>query len=131
MVEDLVDQPHHIGLGDMDKQRIAKQTMVDRREMLTDVAAQHIAMALRQMPQADDGAMRAATGPIGIGIGDENALEARLDDLAQRVVYDPIAECRRADAPAFGFMDVEMPIGQRPIAPASSSSEMSNRRSAS
>ena len=44
--------------------------------------------------------MRALADAIRVAVGDEAALEQRLDHVAHGVVHDPIAERRRADSAA-------------------------------
>ncbi|WP_300335468.1 hypothetical protein [Accumulibacter sp.] len=53
---------------------------------------------------------------IGVAVGDEQALETRLDNASQRVMDDPIAERRGADLASLRFVDAEVDVGSRPVA---------------
>lgn len=86
--------------------------MVDRREMLAQVGAQHVTIVARELLQAVDRPMRPLADAVGVAVGNENALEARFDDRAQGVVHHPVTKCRGADFPVLGFVNEEM--GVRP-----------------
>ena len=58
-----------------------------------------------------DGGMRAFSDAVGIAVREELRLKERLDDGAERVVNDPVAEGRCADPAVFGVVDREMDIG--------------------
>ena len=90
--------------------------MIDGREVLDDIETQHIAIAARQVLQPIHGAVRAFRGTVGITVGDKTALEPGLDDVAQGMVHDAVAEWRSADFALLGFMDVEVQIGARLVA---------------
>jgi hypothetical protein len=79
--------------------------------MLDDIEPQHEAVQPRKRLQTVNRALRTSTETIRVAVGDEDALEARFDHVAQRVVHDPIAEWRGADPPALRFMDREMDVG--------------------
>ena len=59
--------------------------------------------------------MRALADAVGVAVRVEARLKKRLDDVAQRVVDDAIAEGRGADAPSLGFVDVEVAVLARPV----------------
>ena len=89
--------------------------MIDRREVLPDVCPQHVAIAARELLQPIDRPMRALAEAVGVAVGDEYALEARLDDRAQRVVHDPVAKSRRADLAPLRLVDEEVGVGAGPV----------------
>ena len=89
--QDRFDQGHEVRLGHELAQAFEQNEMIDRREVLADVGAQHIAIAARELLETVDGAMRAFADAIGVAIRNEHALEARLDDRAQGVVDDAVA----------------------------------------
>ena len=69
--------------------------------------------------------VRALADAVGVAVGDEAALEERLDDVAQRVVDHPIAKGRGADLAPFRLVDGKVHVGagavglgcNRPAAP--------------
>lgn len=62
--------------------------------MLPNVRAQGKTMAAGELLETIDRAVRSLTGTVGKTLGDEVALEARLDDRAQGVVHDSVADRR-------------------------------------
>ena len=89
--------------------------MINRRKMLHYVGAQDVAVAAGKNLQPIDGPVRALGRPVGVAVGDEQAFEAGLNDVAQRVVHDPIAEADGADLALLRVLDVEMNIRARTI----------------
>ena len=55
--------------------------------------------------------------PVSVGVVDETALEGRFDDLAERVMDHPIPERGGTDQPPFRFVDGEVDVLTRLIAP--------------
>jgi hypothetical protein len=92
------------------RQRRAQDLVVDRGEMLDDIGAQHVAIALRELLQPVDGPVRALAGTIGVAVRDEQALEARLDHAAQGVVHHPVAKRRGTDLAPLRFVDEEVDV---------------------
>ena len=92
--------------------------MVDRRKVLDDVGAQHVAVALRELLQPVDRPVRPLADAVGIAVGDEQPLEARLDYVAQRVMHHPVAEGRGADLAPLRLVDVEVDVRPRAVAAA-------------
>jgi hypothetical protein len=60
--------------------------------------------------QPFDGRVRAFTDAIGKAVGDEQALETRLDQVAQGVVHHTVTKGRGADGPPLGFVDDEVHV---------------------
>ena len=89
--------------------------MIDRREVLDDVRAQHVAVPLGEALQPIDGPVRALALAVGVAVRDEQALEAGLDDVAQRVVHHPVAKADGADLAPLRVLDVEVDVTARPI----------------
>ncbi len=71
------------------------------------VALENVRKAARVLLRPVERPVGALADPVGVGIGDEAALEERLDDVAQRVVDDPVAERGGGDQSPFGLVDVE------------------------
>src|SRR5271156_1234088 len=84
--------------------------MVDRREIPVDVGAQHEAVTVPVALVALQGAMRALAHSVGVAVEDEATLEQGLDDGAQRVVHDPVAERCGRDHPRLGILDAHCDI---------------------
>ena len=83
--------------------------------MLTDVAAQHVAIPAAKGLQAVDSAMRTFADAIGIIIREEYSLETRFDDAAQRMMHDTVAEFGSTDFAPLWFMNEKVSIGARRI----------------
>ena len=66
--------------------------MIDRREIAIDIAAQHMPMAIAIALIAGDRLVRALTRAVGIRIENKAPLEDRLDDGAERMMDDAVAE---------------------------------------
>jgi hypothetical protein len=64
--------------------------------VLHDVQTQDVAVVAGEVLQLGDGTMRSLAPPIGETVGDERALEPRLDDPAEGMANDPVAERRGA-----------------------------------
>ena len=109
-VQDAVDQPQHVRIVEFARQRATQDGVVDRREELLDVALQDVAVAAGERRAAVEGAVRALADAVGVAVGDEAALEDRLDEVAQRVVDDAVAERRGGNQAALGFVDVERDV---------------------
>ncbi len=115
-VDDRLDQSHDVRLGDPAAQDAQQDRVIDRSKVLHDVGPQDIAIAAREALQPVDGPVRALGLAVGVAVGNEQPLEARLDDVAQRVVHHPIAEADGADLAPLRVLDVEVNIVARPIA---------------
>jgi hypothetical protein len=89
--------------------------MVERRKVLHDVAPQHVAKAPRPGLQLIDGAVRPLAGPVGVAVREETGLEERLNDIAQCVVHDSVAEWCGADASQLRLANEKVDIGARPV----------------
>lgn len=74
------------------------------------IHAQHVAKAARELLQPVDGAVCALPDPVCIAVADEALLEQRLDDVAERVVYDAVTKRGGADTPALRLVDGKMAI---------------------
>src|SRR5262249_28343022 len=74
-----------------------------------------IAEAPRVLLAAADRGMGSLSGSTGVGIKDERSLEDRLQDVAQRVMDDPVAIRGRADQAGLGLADRERSGGARAI----------------
>src|SRR5262245_31482058 len=89
--------------------------MVDRWKILADVTLEHVAEAPRELLAAADRGMGPLSGSTGVGIKDERPLEDRLQDVAQRVMDDPVAIRGRADQAGLRLADRERSEGARAI----------------
>jgi len=85
--------------------------------VLDDVRPQPIAVAAGEALQPIDGPMRPLTDPVGVAVGDEQALEAGLDQLAESVVDHPILKTDGADLAPLGVLEVEVDVGARTVGP--------------
>ncbi len=66
--------------------------MVDGGKELAHVQRQDVGVAAQVVRAAVEGAVRTLALAVGVGVVDEAALEERLDDVDQGVVYNAIAE---------------------------------------
>ena len=95
--QDRVDQPQHRLVADHLGQAFAQDGVIQRRKVLDDVQAQHVAIAPGELLQPVHRPMRALPHAIGVAVEDEATLERRLDHVAQRVMHHPIPKRRGAD----------------------------------
>src|SRR5205823_1041137 len=89
--------------------------MIQRRKMLYDIDAQHVAISPCPLLQLIDCAVRALADPVSIAMRDETGLEHRLDDIAQRVMHDAVSKGRGADLAPLRLMDEEVTVRAGPI----------------
>ena len=59
--------------------------------------------------------VRTLANSIGVAVGDEQALESRLDDIAQGVVHHAVSERRRADLAPLRLVDEEVDVWPGPV----------------
>jgi len=59
--------------------------------------------------------MRTSALAVGVGVSDETALEARLNQIAERMVHDAVAKGGGADLASLGFVNIEMRVGARRV----------------
>jgi len=87
-----VEQPQGARAGDAPAQILLQDLVIDRREIAIDIAAQHMPMAIAIALIAGDRLVRPFACAVGIGIENKAALEDRLDDGAERMMDDAVAE---------------------------------------
>jgi hypothetical protein len=114
---DRLDQPHEVVFGNPTTQDLQQDRVIDGREVLADIGAQHVAISPGEGLETVYRTMCPLTDPVGVAVGDEQAFETGFDDSAQGVMYDTVGEASRADLSALGFVDDEMRVRARPVAP--------------
>ncbi len=102
-----VDQPQHAGIVRSCGPAALQDGVVDAGKELAHIALQDIGVAAGKLLGAVQGAVGAFADPVGVRISDEAALEDRLDQVAQGVVDDPVAERGGRDQAALGFVDIK------------------------
>jgi hypothetical protein len=81
--------------------------VVHRREKLRHVGLQDVAAAAGEVLAAVHGRVGVFALATGVGVGQEGALEERLQHLSQGVVDDAVAVRGGADLPRLGLADDE------------------------
>ena len=84
--------------------------MIDGWEVPDDIDAQDVAISPGEELQPVDGFVSPFADPIGIRVGDEPALEDRLDHVAEGVMNNAVGERRGADLSLLGIMDHEVDV---------------------
>jgi len=74
----------------------AQYRVIERREMLDEVGAQRISIPPCPLLQPVHRAVRAFPGAVGIAVRNKARLEGGLDEVAQRMMHDAVAERRGA-----------------------------------
>ena len=113
--KNVVDERQHVVLGDRRRQRPAQDRVVDRREVLDNVCAQHVVVALCKLLQPVHSPVCTLANAVGVAVGDEQAPEARLDDAAQRVMDHAVGERGGADLAPLRFGDGEVDVRPWPV----------------
>ena len=98
------------------RQTEPQDRVVEAREELPDVALQHESIATRETLRPVQRAMSALTDAIGVGVGNEAALEQRLDLEAQCVVHDAVPERGSGNDPPLGLVDPEAGVARWSVA---------------
>ncbi len=115
ILEHHVDQRTRVGIAQSGAQHTAQDLVIDRREELPDVAWQHIAVTAGEAFRRGQRPVRPLTPSVRVRAGHEGPFEDRLDDIAQRVMYDAIAERRSRDAPALRLVNPEAHVAARAV----------------
>ena len=87
--------------------RLLHHGVVETREELDEIALQAETAAARQAERSSQRPMGSFLPATGVGVGDEAALEERLEQRDQRVMHDAITEGRRANQPRLRVADPE------------------------
>ena len=85
--------------------------VIDAGEVFFEIALQDVAMGAGKVGEAFECPVGAKANPIGVGVGNEGALEGGHDDVAEGVMDHSIAVGGGGDHPGFGFHDAEGAIG--------------------
>lgn len=112
-----VDERHEVSLRDDAGQHVAQDLVVDGRKVLHDIGAQDEAMSARKRMQAIERRVGALANTIGKAARHEQALESRLDDRAECVMDNAIAERGGADPSSLRLADQEVDVRARAIRP--------------
>jgi hypothetical protein len=91
--------------------------MVDRREMFHDIQAQYVSIVPGKLLQTVNCTMRTFAFAIGITITDETRLEPGLDNIADRMMYDPITKRGCTDFAPFRLIHVEVSVRPGQVTP--------------
>lgn len=109
--QNAIHQPQHVILPDDTGQRTAQHRMIQAGEVLHNIAAQHVAVALGISLEPFHRRVGSLPNAVGVALRVKAGLKRRFYDVAQRMMHHPIAEWRRADFAQFGFVNDEMGIG--------------------
>ena len=115
MVNQHVHQPERLRAADFAPQKRLQNLVVDAWEVFTHVALQRVVAVLHKMRQPVRRCVRPFAFAAGIRIVDKNALEDRLDDIAQRVMHHTVPVGRSAYKPGLGIIDRKGAIISRPV----------------
>jgi len=114
-VEDALEEDEGAVASDHATHRPLEDGMIDRGEKPHDVHTQAVAVSARPPVSTVHGGVRALTLATRIRVGDEAALEERVEYANDGVVHDPIAKGCGGDEPPLGLVNVERAIGARTI----------------
>jgi hypothetical protein len=81
--------------------------MVDRRKMLDDIEAQRISVTTGKLLKSIDCPVATPTQPVGITVRDKAAFESWLDDIAERMMHNPVAKGGRTDLASLRLVKVK------------------------
>jgi len=92
-----------------------QDVVVEAGEELAEVALESVAKTAGETLKTIQRAMGALAHAVGERIGNEAALERRFDDLAKRMVHDPVAKRRGGNQSPFWFVDEEVGVWTRAV----------------
>ncbi len=103
-VNDLRHQPTSIVTGDVTPKDGFQDIVVDGLKERLDIGLKNIGIAAGERLRPIEGAVGTLANPIGVAVVDEHALVDRLNEVAQSVMNDAIAERSGADLALLGVV---------------------------
>ena len=109
-IHNQIHQPQHVCIPNLPAEQRFKDTVVDRWKILLDVAFENIVTLATERCKPIDRFMRAFVPSASIRIEDKRPIENRFNDVAERVMHDPVAIRRGTDFPQLRLVNVEFMI---------------------
>jgi hypothetical protein len=99
-----------MGAFDLSLYEVLENRVVNRGEVLFYVHLEDIGETFLEFRESHNGGMSTLSLPRRVGVEDEGAFEDGLDDVAERMVDDPVAEGSGGDEALLGFIDSKGPV---------------------
>jgi len=106
-----VNQPEHVIIPDNTCQGIVEDLVVDGREVLNDIHAQHKSVVSGKLLEPVHRTMGALSNPVGIAVENKAALEPGFYHITKGMMNDPVSERGSTDQPHLGLMYSEVDVG--------------------
>lgn len=117
IVYDFENQVKCVLAGNFSGNEFFQNGMVYARKILLNVRFEYKAVLSQKLATPPDTPVRAFSAPVGERIGYECFFKNRLDDIANGMVYYPVAERSSRYQAGFRLKDFERPIRPRHIRP--------------
>lgn len=106
-VDDEVAEAKRVEALDLAPQKLLEDGVIDRGEVLLDVAFEEVARRFLEPVKPYDRAVCPLADATRVRVGDEASLEDGLENAAQRVMDNSVSERGRRDEARFGLVDGE------------------------